>query len=264
MKNIKPSVKILFPVLLTTIAILISSCYKRIDLEIEYSDYRRVIGPEGGEINFYEYKPDSVDRIIVNMKFPEGALDSTYVFNMYEYHNPSTYSDVYWWPIGVIEQSKYLYFIPFPESLGYNEFDYGTLENDPSVYKKHYTVNFNKPVTVTYYVNDFGFADTLKLFNIDIPSENEWGTTDYENVWIKLNQQLYPDGYDDLDLFYLITGRWTDTNWYGSDYITKDNWTEMIINPTTDLDYENRTITFDITSTDFMYLMGYKNEWYLK
>ena len=99
------------------------------------------------------------------------------------------------------------------------------------------------------------------MWRITIPAENQWGLSDAENVWIKLNQQYYPDGYDDLDLFYLITGRWTDTQWYGYGDIDKDNWEEIIISPTRDIDYNNRKVTFKIKSTDYMYILGYKDFW---
>ena len=71
------------------------SCHKRTILEDDYSDFRRVIGPEGGEINFYEYNPqDSISEVLVKMVFPENALDSFVVFNMYEFEDEAVYVDL--------------------------------------------------------------------------------------------------------------------------------------------------------------------------
>jgi hypothetical protein len=240
------------------------SCHQRILPEEDYSEHRRVIGPEGGTINFYEYKPDRGEeaKVLVKMEFPAGALDSLVVFNMYEYHNVSTYLELYY--MGIQEQSNYLYFVPYPESLGYSTIDLSETSTDTTYYKEHFSIEFNQPVTVTYYVNDYGIEDSIRLYRVNIPAENEWGTEDFENVWIKLNQQFYPNGYDDLDLLYLITGKWSQGIPYGRGTESLINWEELTLKDSTaySVNTLERKVTFKIYDTDNMYLLGYRTPYY--
>jgi hypothetical protein len=225
------------------LSILISSCYKRLVPEYDYSEFRRVIGREGGDINFYEYNPqDSIPKVLVKMHFPEDALDSFVVFNMYEFYDQQTYIDLLL--LNKTEESKFLYFIPFYESEGYNE-------QSQSETNYHLSILFNKAVTITYNLSNYPINESSKLYKILIPQKDTWD----DNVWVNWSNQGYPDGYDDLDLIYLITGRWTELNAWGTGNPSLHNWIEIpeesyVFNPA------DSTLTFDIYDTDYMYVMG--------
>ena len=121
---------------LITLLFILSGCYEYPDMEdAGYEDYRRVVGPDGGEINFYmNYEDDSSEDILVTMIFPENALDSFVVFNMYEFYNEALYNDLEL--LGMSVNTKFLYFVPFYESYGYNEH---TEESDSI----HFSIDFN-------------------------------------------------------------------------------------------------------------------------
>ncbi len=244
MKFIKKNTFILSIISTIVLSILFSSCHKRIELEDNYADFRRVVGPDGGTINFFEYNPENdKPEIIVSIDFPENALDSLTVFNMYEFINEGVYIDIL--RLGRRQNSKFLYFVPFYESYGYNE-----VNSNSDTY--HLSIDFNTAVEVTYkLISDYAPEFDAKLFRIKIPATNEWGTED--NVWINWNYQGYPDGYDIIDLTYLINGRWTSVNDWGSTDFNLDNW-EEVTNYTYNT-FEN-TVSFQIYNTDYMYVMA--------
>jgi len=245
----KNNLKKLF--ILTLSAIIITGCYYYPEFDdISYNEYRRVIGHEGGVINFYRnYENDSLKDIAVKMEFPENAVDSLIVFNMYEFFDEVTYYDLIY-NLYTEQFSDFLYFVPFYESEGYKE-----VINDSTdfydIVQKHTSINFNVPVTVTYY-NSFyeNIPDSAKLYRIKIPGENEWG--EENNVWVKYNYQGYPDGYDDIDLIYLINGRWSETIYWGEGELSLVNWEEVFFTFNT----TDQTVTFEISNTDYMYVMA--------
>ncbi len=238
-------IKIIF---LLILFISFSSCYEYPELtDIQYEDYRRVIGPDGGTINFYaNYENDSIEDILVRMEFPENALDSLVVFNMYEFNNDFVENDLE--NLDMYVNTQFLYFVPFYESEGYvahdNEDDIGY----------HLSINFNSPVGITYNLDNYleeneTLPDNSTLYRIKIPSLDEWD----ENIWVNWNIQGYPDGYDNIDLIYLITGRWTGLSGWSNGDLSIDNWEEV---DTYTYDNISKTITFNIENTDYMYVMG--------
>jgi len=249
MKNQKSN-KYLLSVILIIVLCFLFSCHKRTILDEDYSDFRRVIGPEGGVINFYEYNPEvSIPDVLVKMEFPKNALDSFVVFNMYEFYDDAVYHELY--DLDRIAITQFLYFVPFYESYGYNEHTVNTPDY-------HLSIDFNIPVTVTYNVNNYllgksTFSYDAKLYKIKIPRLNEWGIEFDDNIWIKWNYQRYPDGYDDTDIFYLITGRWTEESDWGYGEVSLANWEEV------DAFYYNGmegTVRFNINNTDYIYVMA--------
>ncbi len=67
------------------------------------------------------------------------------------------------------------------------------------------------------------------------------------------NLQGYPDGYDNLDLTYLINGRWTNIFDWGSGSLSLDNWELVSVY---EFDIINKTVSFEINNTDYMYVMA--------
>jgi len=233
--------------LLVGLSIQFYSCHQRVVPEYEYDDFRRVIGPEGGVINFYEYNPeDSIPNVLLKMEFPENALDSLVVFNMYEFYDEQTNLDLS--NLNMLEYSDFLYLIPFYESFGYNNDT--TLQGGTDY---HLSIDFNQPVTLTYKIREWEYDPNNKLFRIPIPKLNDptWG----ENVWVHWNQQGYADGYYELDLIYLITGRWTEFSSWGMGTPSLSNWEELPIGSYT-YNSSDSTVTFNINNTDYIYAMG--------
>jgi len=227
--------------------ILSSACYKYPDMEdVSYKDYRRLIGPEGGKINFYKnYENDSSDVILVTMDFPENSLDSFVVFNMYQFYDETMNNDLELLDMAV--QTKFLYFVPFYKSYGYNEQSIEDAEY-------HLSIDFHHPVTITYNVEEDlgeGVENELnmpRLYRIKIPELGEWD----QNVWVNWNHQGYPDGYHNNDLIYLINGRWTESGW-GEGVFGLTNW-ELVTIYT--YNNNNKTVTFNINNTDYIYVMA--------
>ncbi|MCF6365321.1 MAG: hypothetical protein L3J35_03880 [Bacteroidales bacterium] len=239
--------------------LFLSSCYEYPELtDIQYEDYRRVIGPEGGIINFYQnYENDSIKNVLVKMDFPKNALDSFVVFNMYEFYDEAVFVDLDY--MGRLQQTKFLYFVPFYESYGYIQHT----ETD-SLIDRHLSIDFNSPVTISYNLNFYQVDNDAKLYRIKIPrvtdtlnqngdNYNEWGQLD--NVWVNWNLQGYPDGYDNLDLTYLINGRWTSNYIWGSGPLSLDNWEEFAPDAF-QYDSVGKIVSFDIYNTDYMYVMA--------
>lgn len=231
---------------------VISGCYKYPEFDdISYNDYKRVIGSEGGVINFYRnYQNDSIKEIAVKMEFPKNAVDTLIVFNMYEFFDYATYNELNT-NLFTEEYSDFLYFVPFYESEGYKP-EINDSTNIDSTIQKHTSIDFNVPVTITYY-NSFyeGIPDTARLYRIKIPAENEWGVEN--NVWVKYNYQGYPDGYDNIDLIYLINGKWTETVTWGTGNLSLTNWEEV---SDYTFDINDNSVSFTINNTDYMYVMA--------
>ena len=251
-------------VILSLLLIYLSGCYKYPDLEnYDYSYYSRVVGPEGDTINFFaNYSNDSLEDIVVKLIVPPEALDSVIVFNMYQFGEYELASELHsgFSKIG----TKFLYFVPFYESEGYHE-------HEQVEVSYHLSIDFKKPVTVQYnYLigqGDFSGNDvdemklyyeyyktinpTFKLYKIRIPKTDEWGQEN--NIRINWNTQGYPVGYNETDLTYIINGAWSQTNDWGSNLRSLENWTEVTdfeLNP------NENTITFDIYNTDFLYVLA--------
>jgi hypothetical protein len=247
MKAIKFNKYHLF-IIIGVVAMMLYSCHQRYEPVYDYSDFRRVIGPEGGVINFFEYNPeDSIPNVILKMEFPQGALDSLVVFNMYEFYDDQTYIDLYL--LNLIQYSDFLYLIPFYESFGYNNVD-TTLQDEIDY---HLSINFNQPVKITYKIREYGYDPNAKLYRIPIPKLNDPAWDD--NVWVNWNNQGYADGYYQLDLVYLITGRWTQNDPWGTGTPSLYNWEEL---PAESYTYNtsDSTVTFNINNTDYIYSMG--------
>ena len=247
----------------TFILLVFQSCYKEPDFtNFDYETYNRVVGPLGGEINFYaNYGDDSENSVLVNLNIPESALDSVMVFNMYQYED---YELVLQMKDGYSEiGSKFLYFVPFYESEGYHE--RGQLD-----LSYHLSVDFNEPVTVSYnfLADGSGISDgswqesqlyydhykktnrSYQLYRIKIPKLDEWGEAD--NIYVNWNNQGYPDGYDQTDLYYIISGIWSPLNDWGTGYFSLENW-----EPVQDfnLNSDENSISFDIYNTDYIYVI---------
>ena len=243
MKYIKITIGVILSLSILSIMFSIPACHKRVELDIKYDSLMRVVGPDGGIINYYEYNPkDSLSVIAVKIEIPKEALDSFVVFNMHEYENQALYVDLS--NLGMNQYSDYLYFVPFYESYGYNE-----QTNDSIGY--HLSIDFNVPAKITYNLSFYNIPDTAKLYRIKIPKINEWGDTD--NVWVNWNYQGYPDGYDALDLQYIINGKWTINDAWGSGELSLYNWEEV---PLYTYDIINKKVEFEIESTDYMYVMA--------
>ncbi len=243
MKYIKFIIGITITIITLSLIFTIPACHTRTELDIKYDSLMRVVGPEGGIIKYYEYNPkDSLSVIAVKMEIPEGALDSFIVFNMHEFEDDALYVDLSY--LGIEQFSDFLYFVPFYESYGYNE-----QTNDNTDY--HLSIDFNTPAKVTFNLNFYNVPDTAKLYKIKIPRINEWGETD--NIWVNWNYQGYPDGYDVLDLQYIINGKWTIEDAWGSGNLSLNNWEEVI---DYDFDTTNRTVQFEIENTDYLYVMA--------
>lgn len=239
-------------VILTLSVLIIGGCYQYPEFDdLSYNEYKRVIGPEGGVINFYRnYENDSLKDIAVKMEFPENAVDSLLIFNMYEFFDEVTYYDLIY-ELNREQFSDFLYFVPFDEKEGYT----AVVTDSTDIYdiiENHISIDFHSAVTVTYY-NSFyeNIPESTNLYRIKIPAEDEWG--DENNVWVSYNYQGYPDGYDDIDLTYLINGRWSENIEWGTGQLSLINWEEV---PEFTFNSAEQTVTFDIYSTDYMYVMA--------
>lgn len=243
MKYLKYTIVTILALNVLVLLFSIPACHKRVELDIKYDSLMRVVGPDGGTIKYYEYNPkDSLSSIAVKMEIPQNALDSFVVFNMHEFENNALYVDLSY--LGMEQYSDFLYFVPFYKSYGYNE-----QTNDSIDY--HLSINFNVPAKVTYNLSFYEIPYNAKLYRIKIPEINEWGEVD--NIWVNWNYQGYPDGYDALDLQYIINGRWTINDAWGSGNLSLYNWEEV-----DDYNYDtiNKEVEFGIENTDYMYVMA--------
>ena len=247
----------------TLILLLFQSCQKEPDFtNFNYETYNRVVGPDGGRIDFYgNYADDNSNNVLVSLDVPQGALDSMMVFNMYQFED---YELVLQMKNGYAEiGSKFLYFVPFYESDGYHE--RGQLDLG-----YHLSLDFNSPVAVTYnFLADGGglSAETwqeaelyhdhykktnrsYRLYRIKIPKLDEWGEED--NIYVNWNNQGYPEGYDRTDLYYIISGIWSPLSEWGKGYLSLENWEPV---PDFNLDTENNSVSFEISNTVYLYLI---------
>jgi hypothetical protein len=254
-------------ILLMIFPLVFSSCRKDFEFtEFDYTTYNRVIGPQGGSIDFYgNYKNDRQNNVIVNFNVPSGALDSMMVFNMYQYENYelATLMEDGFAKFG----TKLLYFVPFYESEGYHE--RGQFERN-----YHLSVKFKKPITVTYYpmanYSDFSFKNwqevvlfqnyykttnkAYKVYRIKIPKIDEWGT--YHNIFVNWSGQGYPNGYDPTDITYIVNGRWSLASAWGTGEISMINWEELVRGEDYELDPINDKVTFKIYDSDYIYVVA--------
>ncbi len=257
-------------VIISTIIIVNSGCYKYPEMDYDYAAYNRLIGPEGGQITFYAnygsdvslYENDS-SNILVELNIPQGALDTSLVFNLYQYQNYDVANEL---SKGLAEVgSKFIYFVPIYESDGYHEHDDADLTY-------HLSVDFNKPVKVTYHYRSdyqlttinqkklqFEFYDWFNknygLYKIKIPEIDEWGQN--RNIFVQWNTQGYPVGYNESDLKDIILGQWFPYSTGLTMYSSIVNWTEI-----TDftIDEDKQTVSFEIYNTDYMYILARKTE----
>jgi hypothetical protein len=227
--------------LLLGVSILIASCHKRIELDSDYSNFRRVIGPDGGTINFYEYNPiDSIEDLLLSMQFDANAVDSFVVFNMYEFDDDDLKIELSL--LNLTYYTKFLYFIPFSEASEY--------QNPWRLL--HDSIDFLSPVTVRHNVTRFGVPDSAELYRIYIPRKNEWS----DNLWVQWDEFGYPTGYNGTQLSFLINGRWTFDSYLGGTEASLVNWEKL----ERDIDYTyilpDSIIQFEIDNTDYLYVMA--------
>jgi len=237
---------IFFSIMIFASVFFYFGCYQYPDIdETAYENYRRVIGPNGGTIEFYRnYENDSLNNLAVKMIFPENSVDSYIVFNMYEYNSEILEVDLN--NMNRIAISDFLYFVPFYESEGYNEHSSDDIDEHNSLY-------FNDSVEVTYYLNGFNIIQGAKLYRINIPSKDEWGNGEDYNIWVNYNLQGYPEGYDEQDLMYLINGLWTEEYFWGTGPLSFDNWEEIVGNH---YNISDNLVSFYINETDYIYVMA--------
>lgn len=243
MKFLKYLISIVIIITLFSFLFSLPSCHKRVDLDVKYDSLMRVVGSEGGIINYFEYNPeDSISVVAVKVEVPENSLDSFVVFNMHEFEDEALNVDMAY--AGMEQYSDFLYFVPFYKSYGYNE-----QTNDSIDY--HLSIDFNIPAKVTYNLSFYEIPDNAKLYRIKIPKINEWGTED--NIWVNWNYQGYPNGYDALDLKYIISGKWNEYDAWGSGEISLVNWEEVL---GFNYDFANKSVSFYIDNTDYLYVMA--------
>lgn len=248
--------------------ILISGCYKEPDfIDFDYRTYNRVVGPRGGSLMFFaNYENDTDNSLNVEMEFPQDALDSMMVFNMYQFED---YELVLQMQDGFAQVgSRFLYFVPFYESEGYYKREHLDLSY-------HLSTDFNKPVRVKYYFladkdevspNSWQEAELYhdyykntdekyRLFKIKIPKTDEWGENN--NIYVNWNKQGYPDGYDRTDLVYIINGSWSSINDWGSGIITLENWEPFNRDDYTLVEAGIQSyVEFEIDNSDYMYVLA--------
>jgi len=91
-----------------------------------------MVGPEGGIIHFFEnysndfgvINADSSD-FLLQLNVPQRALDSTIVFNFYQFENYNIASEL---SKGLAQVgTKFIYFVPVYASDGYHEHDEANL-----------------------------------------------------------------------------------------------------------------------------------------
>jgi hypothetical protein len=250
--------------LLLLIPLFFFGCHKDFKFEnFDYTTYNRLVGPDGGTINYYSnYNNDAKNEIAVTLEFPKGALDSLMVFNMYQFedYEVATQMEDGFAKFG----SKLLYFVPFYKSEGYHE--RGQFEIN-----YHLSIKFNKPVSVTYYplanYSDLSLKNwqevelynnfykttnrSYKVYRIKIPKLDQWGGDN--NIFVHWTQQGYPNGYDRTDLSYIINGRWSSSDSWGTGEISMENW-ELVREYT--LDTENDLVRFEIFDSDYIYVVA--------
>jgi len=250
--------------LILLIPFIFSSCRKDYEFQnFDYKTYNRVIGTEGGVLNFYaNYANDTINQIIVKLNVPSGALDSLMVFNMYQFEDYELAKQMEdgFAKIG----SKFLYFVPFYESEGYHERGQMELNYHMSVqFKDSVTVNY-RPLAdnsdlalkswqeVELYNNFYKTTNkSYKVYRIKIPKIDQWGES--KNIYVNWTRQGYPNGYDATSLSYLISGKWTASSAWGTGETSMENW-ELVGNY--NLNTMQDLVSFKIASTDYIYVVA--------
>ena len=228
--------------------LILNSCHKRNDdVLIDYDLYSRKIGPEGGELVFFRnYAMDNNrEDTLLKMIVPQDALDTTIIVNSYTYFNEVLYRELYV-EFDVLQECDFFYLLPF--------YNFSNANDSINSYKldNHLSIDFNYPVTFTYYVDTAKYYSPesyYSLYRIKAPRYNEWSN---EEIWTEFNKQGYPNGFIDLDLYYLINGKWNSSGGYGTSGYSMTNW-EKVSNYT--IDTEGHSITFLMDKTDYIYVL---------
>ncbi len=251
-------------IFIVLIPLIFNGCHKDYEFQdFDYKTYNRVVGSNGGTLNFYaNYENDTKNEIIASLEIPKGALDSLLVFNMYQFENYelATQMEEGFAKFG----SKLLYFVPFYESEGYHE--RGQMELN-----YHLSITFKKPVKITYhplasysdmvlqnwqevelYNNYYKTTNqAYKVYRIKIPKIDEWGYNN--NIFVNWTRQGYPNGYDPIHLSYIVNGKWTASDSWGTGKTSMENWElvgEYQIETAADM------ISFEIYDTDYIYIVA--------
>jgi len=212
------------------------SCHKRIEDEMDYAKYDRIVGPEGKKLIFFRNYGDDTDfsDTLIVLDIPAGALDTTVIFNYYTFFNDVVYNEI-GEEFDLDLLSEFFYFLPF-----FNEYS-----NVEDIEEENGDYQFDRHLSLI-------FIDSYsRLFKIKIPENDEWGVN--YNIYTKFNQQLYPTGFDETDLALLINGKWNEFDDYGSGAYSMINWTEL---SNFTFDEDRNTLTFDIMDTDGMYVVA--------
>lgn len=241
MKNKNVIIILILPFFILTV--LLSSCHERWEGEDFYTEYNRVVGPDGGNLIFYKnYQNDSLKNKLATLTFEENTLDSIILLNYYEFYNERLRWDLFD-NFNIEQITPFFYFVPFYKSEGYNEHG-----NNDEEY--HLSIPFKKNVKVSYSLEGYDYSSEYKLYRIIIPRTNEWGEDD--NIWVAWNNQGYPNGYEQIDLIYLLNGQWTQSGgWGGNLEMNLTNWEEIGYK----YDNENNTINFEVQDTDWIYAL---------
>lgn len=251
--------------LLFPVVFLLFSCQMFSDVDYEYKIYKRVVGKQGGIFYFFsnysndnELLNEDTTNYLLRLNVPQGALDTQVVFNFYQFQDFQTACDLSegYSCVG----SQFFYFVPFLYSSGYHEHDGADLSY-------HETFNFKKPIEVKYYFSKFTNPKTIdekklkytyydrintsyKVYKIRIPAFGQWGQS--RNIFIELNKQGYPVGYNKSDLKDIILGYWQPFS-NNNKEVSLANW-ESVENY--NIDFENNTVSFQIENTDYIYVIA--------
>ena len=218
----------------------ITACHKR-TLQHNFDAYSRIADANGKKIIFlnnYSFDTNNEDTLLI-LDIPPLALNDTVIFNFYQYNNENLFYELIN-ELSVNQETNFFYFLCF-----YN--NYTNTDNNNISY--HLSIEFNKPVTMTYFFDQY-IDENMELYKIKIPKYNEWGENN--NIRIDTNYQAFPNGFVELDLTYLINGKWTENDYWGEGDYSLDNW-EQITEYT--FNAHNNSITFPIYNTDFMYVI---------
>ena len=230
---------ILFVIL---IIFTLSACHKR-TLVPDFDEYSRVADFSGKKIIFlnnYNFDTQNEDTLFI-LDIPPYALDSSVIFNLYQFKNENLYYELFE-ELSIEQETHFIYFLIF-----YNQ--YTNIDTDYDDISYHLSIDFNKPVVSTFYIDKYLDAN-MKFYRIKIPKYNEWGNDN--NIRVDTNYQAFPHGFYELDLVYLINGKWTENNEWGQGEYSINNWEEV-----TEYTYnqDNKSITFEINNTDYMYVI---------
>lgn len=251
--------------LFVTIVLTLFSCNMFSDVDYEYKLYKRVVGREGGTVYFFSnyandndlFKEDTLN-FLLRLSVPKDAIDTQIVFNFYQFQDFQTACDLSegYSCVG----SQFFYFVPFLYSSGYHEHDGADLSF-------HETFKFNKPIEVKYYFSKYvnprsidekklkySYYDRInssyKIYKIRIPAYGQWGEN--RNIFIEINKQGYPIGYNKNDIKDIILGYWQPFS-DGNKDISLANWETV---DTFDINFYDNSISFQIDNTDYIYIIA--------